>query len=327
MKKILLITLSLLLLSSVLFASEFSSYFSSKRIAKGSGSERYWHLRDIYLDWSYKEFATALNITELTANPPKLNIDEAWVKFNVLTTYFSPLQRYEWFILNMQVGKVYYPFGNTTPYASQNISIFQPPTFDSSWMLNLEGKYCSRYHFNLYWSDPGQNGSDQPSTIGARAQVDIGDFQIGASYRARDWTDLGSFNWDDVEYEDYSVDVIWQPKDMFKFNAQLYNLDDTDVSTNDLNYFLIASYEKGFMLPFFKKTKPYVGYFSKDDFATQESAKESNIIVGMNMEPHDNIFMKVEYNYDTVDKEDPNVLTKHNLNVSNALSFEFGLVF
>lgn len=325
MKKILLITLSLLLISSLLVAHEFSAYYSSKRIDDGVGSERYWHLRNIYLDWAYKDFSTGLNITELTADPPKLNIDAAWIKFNLLTSYFSPMQRYQWFILDMQAGKMYYPFGNVSPYASENISIFQPPTFDNSWMLNMTGSYCSRYHFNLYWADEGKaDGTlDYPSTIGTRATADIGDFKVGVSYKMENWNNEDGFD----KYSDYGVDLTWCYDNLFKLNTQIYNLQDDDDDTSDLNYFVLASYKKGFMLPFFKKTIPYLGYFSKNDKVNGDGASESNIIVGLNMKPHKNIFMKFEYNYDSMDNNEPNVLSRHNLNTSNALSFEFGLVF
>jgi len=328
MKKIILITLSLLLISSFLIANEFSAYYSSKRIDKGVGSERYWHLRDIYLDWEFQNISTALNITELTANPPKMQVEAGWIKFNLLTSYFSSMQRYEWFTLDMQAGKAYFPFGRVSPYASQNISVFQPSTYGNDWMINLIGKYCSRYHFNLYWADGGkEDGSkDDPSTIGARTQIDVGDLSVGLSYKIKNWYDNEDFSWDDKSYHDYGIDLIWHYHNIFKINTQIYRLDDLD-DNNDINYFLLASYQKGFMLPFFKKTIPYLGYFSKNDAVNNDAASESNIIVGMNMSPHDNIFMKLEYNYDSLDNNDPNVLSKHNLNVSNALSFEFGLLF
>lgn len=328
MKKIILITLSLLLISSFLIANEFSAYYSSKRIDKGVGSERYWHLRDIYLDWEFKDFSTALNITELTANPPKMQVEAAWIKFNLLTSYFSSMQRYEWFTLDMQVGKAYFPFSRVSPYASENISVFQPETFGNSWMINMIGTYCSRYHFNLYWADGGtpDGTTDEPSTIGTQATVDMGDIEAGFSFRSRQADNDSELDFFEDVYNDYGVHLNWHMFDMMDLNLQVYRFVKESYSKKNIGYFATLAYSKGFNIPFFNKTIPYVGYFSKRDGEGNE-AKEYNMIAGLNMKPHENIFMKLEYNNDSLDNSDPNVLSKHNLNVSNALSFEFGLLF
>ena len=70
-----------------------------------------------------------------------------------------------------------------------------------------------------------------------------------------------------------------------------------------------ASYEKGFDLPIVKLTRPYAGYFSKNGL------EDYNIIVGVNMDPVKNVFMKLAYNHDSL------------ANVSDTIILQAGYVF
>ncbi len=320
MKKILLITLSLLLVSSILVANEISFYYSSKQIDKGNGSERFWHLKDFYLEWEGNNFITSLDFSGLMENNPKLSINEAWIKFNLFTTYYSYFQKYQWFTVDMTVGDMAYPFGNVSSRSSKNISIFHPQTFDSNWMVNFTGELCSKYTFKAYWADGGTNqgigGTDWPSTIGFRGKYSWAGLDAGASFRIRDWDDS------DRKY-DWGTDVQYKLGDIAKFNCQVFNISDDD-NNSDLNFFLITSYEKGFILPFAKKTIPYLGYFSRNGI-DGKGAKESNIVIGLNMKPVDNSFIKLEYNIDSDDGVKN--LPEDNENITNAISLEIGFLF
>ncbi len=328
MKKILLITLSLLLVSSILVANEISFYYSSKRIDKGVDSERFWHLKDFYLEWEGKNFITSLDFSGLMENNPKLSINEAWIKFNLFTSYYSYFQKYQWFTIDMKVGDMAYPFGNVSSRSSKNISIFHPKTFDSNWMVNFTGELCSKYTFKAYWADGGTNegigGADSPSTIGFRGKYSWEGLDIGVSLRNRNLTDDEDFDWDNDNYFDIGVDLLYELGNIAKFNLQVYNLSDED-DNSDLNFFVITSYEKGFILPFANKTIPYLGYFSKNGI-DGKGAKESNIVIGLNMKPVDNSFIKLEYNIDSA-VDEKGILSTDNQNISNALTLEFGFLF
>jgi len=320
MKKILLITLFLMLVSSFLVANEISFYYSSKRIDKGVGSERFWHLKDFYLEWEGKNFITSLDFSGLMENNPKLSINEAWIKFNLFTTYYSYFQKYQWFTIDMTIGDMHYPFGNVSSRSSENISIFHPQNFGSNWMVNFTGELCSKYTFKAYWADGGTNegigGADWPSTIGFRGKYSWAGLDAGASFRISEWDD------DDRKY-DWGVDLLYELRNIAKFNCQVFNLSDDD-DNSDLNFFLITSYEKGFILPFAKKTIPYLGYFSRNGI-DGKGAKESNIVIGLNMKPVDNSFVKLEYNIDSA--VGVKNLPEDNQNITNSLSFEFGFLF
>jgi len=321
MKKTLLITLSLLLVSSILIANEISFYYSSKRIEKGDGSERFWHLKDFYLEWEGKNFITSLDFSGLIENNPKLSINEAWIKFNLLTSYYSYFQKYQWFTVDMKVGDMAYPFGNVSSKSSKNISIFHPQTFDSNWMVNFTGELCSKYTFNAYWADGGINEGisayDSPSTIGFRGKYSLAGLDVGASIRIRDW------DGDDSKY-DWGADFLYKVGNIAKFNLQVFNIADDD-DNSDLNFFLITSYEKGFILPFAKKTIPYLGYFSRNGI-DDKGAKESNIVIGLNMKPVDSSFIKLEYNIDSAVGV-KNLSTIDNQNITNAVSLEVVFMF
>jgi hypothetical protein len=320
MKKILLITLFLMLVSSFLVANEISFYYSSKRIDKGVGSERFWHLKDFYLEWEGNNFITSLDFSGLMENNPKLSINEAWIKFNLFTSYYSFFQKYKWFTIDMTVGDMHYPFGNVSSRSSKNISIFHPQTFDSNWMVNFTGELCSKYTFKAYWADGGTNegidGADWPSTIGFRGKYSWAGLGVGGSFRIRDWDNS------DRKY-DWGADLLYELGNIAKLNLQVFNISDDD-DNSDLNFFLITSYEKGFILPFAKKTIPYLGYFSRNGIDGKGS-KESNIVIGLNMKPVDNSFVKFEYNIDSA--VGVKNLPEDNQNITNALSFEVGFMF
>ncbi|MEA2103782.1 MAG: hypothetical protein U9P79_03965, partial [Candidatus Cloacimonadota bacterium] len=157
-----------------------------------------------------------------------------------------------------------------------------------------------------------------PSIYGFRGEYALDNLNFGASLRIRQK--------DNVDNQiDCGADIIYNFAKDVKLNFQLYSEGDDD-DTSDLNYFLLTSYEKGFNLPYLKKTIPYLGYFSKNN-TDGDGAKEYNIIFGLNMKPHKNIFMKLEYNADSIDDDAPNTLDENNTNVSNAFSLELGLVF
>ncbi|TSA24775.1 hypothetical protein D4R71_06565 [bacterium] len=316
MKKIGLILVGLLLFSSFSFASSatiipnsniFSFYYSSKRIEKDVGSERFWHLKSARLEWIGDNYDVDLELAPLAAGNP-ISIKQSWIKF-------TPFK-----FMDISLGKITYPFCNVSSKTTSNITNFQPTTFGADFMVEFNGK-VNKLGWYAYWADGGINagvlGYDTPSTIGFRGKYSLAGLDVGASIRINDW------DGDDRKY-DWGADLLYELGNIAKFNCQVFNLSDED-DNSDLNFFLITSYEKGFILPFAKKTIPYLGYFSRNG-QDGKGAKESNIVVGLNMKPVNNAFIKLEYNIDS-DVGLKNLSTADNQNITNAISLEIGYSF
>jgi len=188
--------------------------------------------------------------------------------------------------MDMYFGKKVYDFNCVSSRAFGNTTVYQPQLFGNSWQV-MASKTFSAFTFDIYWAD------------------------------------IDDFGWDDLEHEDFGVYAIWNIQDIFKLNAQMYMLDDTDVNTSDMNYFVIASYEKGFMLPFFHKTVPYAGYFSKRD-ENGDAAKEYNMVAGLHTTPLENAFIKMEYNHDSIEIDNPQTF---NEKLSDAFTVSVGYEF
>ncbi|MBS3741828.1 MAG: hypothetical protein KGY75_01710 [Candidatus Cloacimonetes bacterium] len=292
--------------------SEMSFYYSSKRKEKGSKSQRFWQIKTARLGWKSDYYSIDLEISPLTGSNPML-IKEAYVKLRPFD------------FMDMYFGKKVYDFNCVSSRAFGNTTIYQPQLFGNSWQV-MASKTFSAFTFDIYWADGGTadwQGNDWPSDAGLKFTYNTDMIEAGVSYRARAWADIDDFGWDDLEHEDFGVYAIWNIQDMFKLNAQMYMLDDTDVNTPDMNYFVIASYEKGFMLPFFHKTVPYAGYFSKRD-ENGDAAKEYNMVAGLHTTPLENAFIKMEYNHDSIEIDDPQTF---NEKLSDAFTVSVGYEF
>jgi len=319
MKKIIVILITLLLLGSYLIAHEVSFYYTSQ------DHQRYFHLNDMRLCWTGDNYVTSLNIKGLTENnPPKLAINQAWASINLFETFYSYFKKYPWIIGKVSFGKMYYDFGAYPKTPSKQIGIHVPynyfqgdshDDFNSDIMVKLSVDWCSAHYFSFYWADMGTPPEyatiDWPSTIGFRAQTNyIENLRLGASIRARK-----AFK--DDRLLDYGVDVCYRLGDMVKFDLQGYNLDDDNSDTDDIHLWGTVTYEKGFIAPLVKHIRPYIGYFSKNEM------KDFNFVAGINMKPMESAYMKLEYNYDSMDKADDDF----DGFFGNALTFEFGFLF
>lgn len=324
MKKIALVFISLLLLVSLVHAeyvveeevvtikeelipnySELSFFYSSKRKDAGQGSQRFWHLKSTRLGWVSDYYCVDLALSPLTGSDPMV-LKEAYVK----------LQPFGF--MDMYLGKKAYDFNNVSSRSANNITIFQPQLFSASWQVLLS-KPISNFAVDMYWADGGTPSDwksyDRPSTAGAKVKYSNENMEAGLSLRVRDW--------DSDSYNDYGFYTNWNMFDMLDLNLQVYNIADDSNDTGDINYFGILSYSKGVYLPIFKTTTPYVGYFSKDD-AAGEGGKEYNMVAGLHTSPVENGFIKMEYNYDSVDIDDP---TTDNGEMSDAFTVSVGYEF
>jgi len=313
MKKFIVILITLLVVGSYLMAHEVSFYYTTQ------DHQQYWHLNDMRLCWKGDNYVASFNIEGLTETPPELSINQAWASINLFETYYSYFKKYPWIIGKVSFGKMYYDFGAYPKTPSKQIGIHVPynhfqGTFASDLMVKLSVDWCSAHYFSLYWADMGTDGQmpDLPSTLGFRAQTNyVENMRLGASVRVRE-----AFDGDNHKF-DYAIDLCYKLDDMFKFDLQGYNLDDNNKNTDDIYLWGTVTYEKGFMLPYLKHTRPYVGYFSKNEM------KDFNVIAGLNMKPMENAYMKLEYNYDSLEKNEGGFVFPF----GDAITFEFGFIF
>jgi len=306
MKKLALLTISLLLLSSIALAHEASIYYP---LTEEQG-QAYWHLKQIRLYWTGDDYAVDLDLTPVVIGRP-LDVKEAWKSLNLFHSRISTLKS-----IDLAIGKIVYPFGNVSSLASKNISILQPKTFDSDLMAKLSGNICNTHHLDFYWADKGniRGTTDAPATIGFRAATTyIKGADIGASLRIHNL-----FNGDFDNLLDYGIDLGYTLKDMVKLDLQAYNLDDGDDNTDDIDLWFLATHVKGFQIPIIQKIRPYFGFFTKP----VKNRHEYNIIYGINITPTENAFIKLEYNIDSLDETDIGFT-----NCSDALALQVGFTF
>lgn len=327
MKKIGLLIITLLLFSTVAFAevileeetiaieeklipnyNEMAFYYSSRTDVGPTGeSLRFWHLESTRLGWKGDNYCVDLAMSPLVSKNPMV-IKEAWFTL-------TPFE-----FMDVSIGKIAYDFCKVSSRSFNNITAFQPQLFDAAWQTKFSGDFGDA-GWNVYWADGGSGDSstsyDAPSTLGFKLTYNLAGLDIGAALKNRDWDA-------DTSYVDLGFDFIYSLGGLAKINLQLYNIDQ-DNDTNDLNFFGIVSCEKGFMLPFLNNTKPYLGYFSKDD-ADGEAAKEGNFVIGLHSTPLEDTYLKFEYNNDSDANEDTSDLD-NNDKMSNALTFEVGYKF
>ena len=294
MKKIVLFGILMCIVTSFAIASEVSFFYTSQ------SHQRYWHYTDngIRLDWYKNNYGVDLNLTPLLQQK-SMTVNEAWIKFGKEK-------------LGVKLGMMWYPFGNIEHLPSKSISILQSPQnkystiMNSAIMVNFCGK-LGNIGWQAYWADAGfinwKQPWDKPSYVGARFTYEQENLKLGASVRGRNLlTDIHLFNDDTYDDEgkiiEAGVDICWK-NDLMKLDFQAFRYDPKINHVKDIDYafFTIASYEKGFILPVFNHTRPYVGFFSKDNSKTGDFGY--NIIVGLNMKPMESVFIKLEYNHDS----------------------------
>lgn len=282
MKKIVLFVILMCVITSFTIASEISFYYTSQ------AHQCYWHYTDngIRFDWYKGNYGIDLNVTPLLRQNA-LVVNEAWIKFGGDS-------------FGVKAGMIWYPFVNIENLPSKNISIFTPTALglsESAVMLDFCGKF-GPLGWQAYWADAGRvvwsQPWDKPSFIGVRLDYAMKGLMIGGSVRGKnlisndkDYPDVG-------EIIEFGVDVNYLIAEMLKINVQGYKVQKaTETDDTQMDGFALVSYEKGFNLPIMHLTKPYAGYFSKNGM------DDYNIIVGLNMKPMDNVFIKLEYNRDS----------------------------
>lgn len=154
------------------------------------------------------------------------------------------------------------------------------------------------------FSDPGTHNNDQEMHLGVHLAVNpLENFHLGASVRI-----LYIISDMDDDQTEYGFDIEYLLLDAVKFDIQAYNYfagEQAWGSDDDWELWALVAYEKGFQLPIVSKIVPYAGYYLQTDHLAGED--RYNAIFGLNISPTENSFVKLEYNLDSLDKEDVDI--------------------
>ncbi|MCK4339826.1 MAG: hypothetical protein KAW87_07565, partial [Candidatus Cloacimonetes bacterium] len=269
------------------------------------------HLNQIRMYYSGKDYCVDLDLKSVI-DGNALELKEAWKSFNLFNSRISSLKS-----IDLAIGKITYPFGNVSSKASKNISLLQPVTFGTDFMMKLNGNICDSHTLIVYMADPGAPplyASDGGMHFGLRGTTNfIKGIDLGVSIRMQN---LISDTFDALY--DWGFDIRYTLMGMIKLDLQGFNLDDGDDNTDDLDVWFLATYLPGFNIPILKKITPYGGYFSKSGM------EDYNIIVGINFAPVENTFFKLEYNLDSLDEGDPGF---EQTGLSDSIGLQVGFLF
>ncbi|MEA2104686.1 MAG: hypothetical protein U9P79_08640, partial [Candidatus Cloacimonadota bacterium] len=197
MKKIGLLLISLLLLTTAAFAeviieqesitfeeklipnyNEMAFFYSSRTdVGPTDYSLRFWHLESIRLGWKGDNYCVDLAMAPLVSKDPMV-IKQAWFTLN-------PFE-----FMDISIGKIPYDFCKVSSRSFSNITAFQPQLFEASWQVKFAGKFGDA-GWNVYWADGGKNDTsssyDTPSTLGLKLTYNLAGIDIGAALRDRNW--------------------------------------------------------------------------------------------------------------------------------------------
>lgn len=295
MKKAIVVMALLVMFASFAFAHEFSTYYPFSTELH----QKFFHTGYVGLNWQTDNYALDLNLTPLVDNDP-LEIVEAWANFNMYSSESATYLK----SLDLKIGKIEYDFGNVSLKPSENISILQPRWFGSDLMVKLSGDICHTALPSIYLVDPGTHDHDRGMHLGARLAVNpFENLYLGASVRI-----LYIISDMDDDQTEYGFDIEYLLMDAVKFNIQAYTYFAGEQAwgyDNDWELWALVAYEKGFRLPILNKIVPYAGYYLQTDH--HEGEDRYNAIFGLNLSPTENSFVKLEYNLDSLDKDDVDI--------------------
>lgn len=285
-----------------LFSHEVSFNYSSLEEQQNPYSvHKGWKLNFAALRWGNNDFSDyALSVLFTQYGPTlRTDLDLAWLRLKIIKD------------LEFRLGKQYSDFGAVEGSGSccgggsqgfggaESVSIysFQHSPMFSSYMLKLI------YDFRIlearaFWAHDFAEEMD----AGLRISFDLSSLKLG-----------GTMIWEDFEHDNeklhYDLDAQYNLLDLFDLAVQASIVDDGIETTDDLLAFGKISYIKGVELPVIGKIIPYTGI---DSF---QSNKERISLIGLNLTPIPNSFIKAEYRTNT-DKD-----------FADMLEFQVGYVF
>lgn len=295
MKKSLIILLGLCLATSM-FAHEV---FMSAPIIVPDGQadeDGGWAADYVGLSWMVaNDYCADFNITKIIlSDADKLIINRAWKQLKICDA------------VDIRFGKDQYAFGRlTSGKPSKNLQYAGLTVAGAEMMVKLMGD-VSGLGWALYYANADYDGLMwSAADMGGRFTYSVAGANLGAAIRMDNTSVADSLGvWGDPEgVTNWEFDLDYTIAEKINLAFQLTNNDDDVEDTGDMNLYALLHYVPGFDIPICGKAIPYFGYITKDD-VDDEGMGENNMIIGLNIKPKDNAFMKIEYNMDSVEDVD-----------------------
>ncbi len=296
MKKSLIILLGLCLATSM-FAHEV---FMSAPIIVPDGQadeDGGWSADYVGLSWMVaNDYCADFNITPaVLGQTPAIGINRGWKQLKVCDFF------------DIRMGKDQYAFGRlTSGKPSKNLQYAGLTVAGAEMMVKLVGD-VSGLGWALYYANADYTpySAWEAADMGGRFTYSVAGANLGVAFRMDNTSEADTLGvWSDPEgvmHWEFDFDYTIAEKANLAF--QLTNNDDEDDDTGDMNLYALLHYVPGFDIPLCGKAIPYFGYITKDD-VDDEGMGENNMIIGLNIKPKDNAFVKIEYNMDSVEDVD-----------------------
>ncbi len=291
MKKFLVILLGLCLATSM-FAHEV---FMSAPIIVPDGQadeDGGWTADYVGLSWkAANDYCADFNLTPaVLGQTPAIGINRAWKQLKVCDFF------------DIRFGKDQYAFGRlTSGKPSKNLQYAGLTVAGAEMMVKLLGD-VSGLGWSLYYAnyDAKVVWDVYAADMGGRFTYTVAGANLGAAIMMDNTSVADSLGvWGDPEgVMNWEFDLDYTIAEKLNLAFQLTNNDDEVDDTGDMNLYALLHYVPGFEIPICGKAIPYFGYITKDD-AEDEGMGENNMIIGLNIKPKDNAFMKIEYNMDS----------------------------
>jgi len=298
MKKVLVVLFSLFVVSSI-FAHE--CFITAPIIVPDGQADEDggWSVRYVGLNWfAENDYCADFNLTStITGDADTTSfsfgsfpivVNRAWKQLPVCKFF------------DARIGKDQFAFGRLrSAKPSKNIQIAGLNVAPAQPMVKILGNIndfgWSFYYANNDFDDFAYDAAD----IGGRFTYNIAGAKVGAGFlmdntatqdQEDKWKTDGLLSWEfDAEY-------CLMEKANIAF--QVTSDDDDDDATDDLGFYTLLHYKPGFQAPIAGKVTPYFGYVTKEDNIGNRMG-ENNMILGLNIKPKDNAFIKLEYNMDS----------------------------
>lgn len=298
MKKILVILFGLFIASSI--CAHEAAIHAPIIVPDGQADEDGgWNVDYIGLGWYMEnDYCADFNLTDAVLDGnAKIVVCKAWKQLKVCDFF------------DIRFGKDQLAFGRIySGKPSKNLQYFRLTIAPADLMFKLLGDVSGLGWALYYANSDADNLAWLAADMGGRFTYSVSGANLGAGI----WMDNTSamivdtlgVTWDDPEgVMHWEFDFDYTIAEKFNLAFQLTNEDDDNDDTGDMNLYALLHYVPGFDIPICGKAIPYFGYITKDDDEF-EGMGENNMIIGLNIKPKDNAFVKIEYNMDSVEDVD-----------------------
>ncbi len=295
MKKVLLLLFSLFVVSSV-FGHE--CFLTAPIIVPDGQADEDggWSLRYVGLSWfAENDYCADFNITNaILGVDPAIGVNRGWKQLQVCKFFDARIGQDQFAFGRLRSGK---PSKNIQ-IAGLNVAQAQPMV---KILGNINDFGWSFYYANNDWGNVWYDAAD----IGGRFTFNVAGAKIGAGFLMDNTaTQNAQAEWETDGLLAWEFDAEYCIMEKANVAFQVTSDDDDNDDTSDMDFYAMLHYAPGFNAPIAGKITPYFGYITKPDVVNDDGMAENNMILGLNIKPKDNAFIKLEYNIDSVEDVD-----------------------